>query len=107
MALHSLSLDSLSATQRQADQVEPWLSELSDLSDSSVGLSDSVGHCRTVGLSDLSDTVGYCRILSDIGLDKMTDSMIPTCRTLSDTVGLSDCRILSDTVGYSYCRTLV
>ena len=38
--------------------VEPWLSELSELSEKLSELSGTVGHCRTVGLSDLSD----CRI---------------------------------------------
>ena len=78
--------------------VELWLSELSELSELSDRLSDTVGqlsdtlsdtlsdNCRTtVGqLSDstvgpLSDTVGHCRTLSD------------HCRTLSDTVGLVFC----------------
>ena len=52
--------------------VEPWLSELSELSDKLSELSDTVGHCRvgTVGqLSDNCRTVGRlsddCRILSD------------------------------------------
>ena len=46
--------------------LEPWLSELSELSEKLSELSGTVGHCRTVGLSDLSDcriTVGHCRIL--------------------------------------------
>ena len=82
------------------DFAEPYLSELSELSDATVGLSDIVGLCRTVGCRTCRSTVG----LSE---PSYWGTTIPHCRTLSDcprTVGLSDCR----TVGLSgYCRTTV
>ena len=75
-------------------EIEPWLSELSELSDTPVGLSDTVGHCRTVGLSDCRSIFGLSDTLSIV-------RAIPYCRTLSDAVRLSACR----TVGLSDCRT--
>ena len=48
---------------------EPWLSELSELSERLSELSDPVGplsDCRTVGLSEpCRSPVGHCRTLSD------------------------------------------
>ena len=95
---------------------EPWLSDLSDLSDT-VGrtvrpLSDA--DCRTaVGLTvGLSGTVGPLRVRQhDRALSDTVRLLSDYCRTLSDavgrcrtcrTVGLSDCRT---TVG-DYCRTV-
>ena len=91
---------------------EPWLSELSELSDTVGHCRSSVGHCRSsVGLSDCR-TVGplsdHCRTTVVDCRTSMTVKVCCHCRTLSDcrtTVGLSDCR----TVGAlsEYCRTTV
>ena len=78
-------------------QVEPWLSELSELSEKLSELSGTVGHCRTVGLSDLSD----CRIT--VGQLSVWHYDWPLSGTVG-TVGLSDhCRTLSDVLfGWSW-----
>ena len=86
----------LSALRARVKAVEPWLSELSELS-------DTCRNCRTlVGqLSDcrLSDCRSYCRsavgLLSELSDTYRTvpcSSTVGQCRTLSDAVG---------TVGYS------
>jgi hypothetical protein len=100
---------------------EPWLSELSELSDTVGALSDTVGALSDcVGLSDCWTPVGplsdHCRTTVGGCRTSMTGKVHTHCRTLSDcrtTVGLSDCRTvgaLSDhcrtTVGLSDCRTV-
>ena len=91
---------------------EPWLSELSELSDQLSELSGTVGNCR-----ELSETVGNCR--ATVGLlsgDYMY--MCVRCWVLSDncraTVGLlsgycRNCRATVGTVGLllGCCRATV
>ena len=92
-------------------RVEPWLSDCRTLSDTVGQMSDTVGVMSDCRMSDtvgrLSDT---CRSYVGAVGQVLTVMVCCYCRTLSDTVGLSDCRTcrtLSDcrkTVGH--CRTL-
>ena len=84
--------------------VEPWLSELSELSDKLSELSDTVGHCRVGTVGQLSDN---CR--ATVGLSdpcRSGKAGVP-CRALSGTVGLSELSELSDLSDLSGCRTTV
>ena len=98
--------DPLVSSSMVSVSAEPWLSELSELSERLSELSDPVGplsDCRTARLSEpCRSPVGHCRTPSESVGRSMTGST--PCRTLSDsrtTVGLSELSELSD------CRTPV